>query len=290
MNPLDYRPPLAWADLLEFLGARAIPGVEHVTRDGQNPGGAYIRTVRVGDYRGDVRVSHDPVTQTLRVGISQSLAMAGEPLIARLRHLFDLDADPRVIAAHLQGDRLLEQSVSATPGLRLPGAFDGFEMAVRAILGQQVSVRGATTLAGRLAEVFGEPIVTSHEGLARLTPTADTLAAASPEMISRLGILPSRAATIVTLSQAIANGLIDLSPGAPPQQVLPKLKALKGIGEWTAQYIAMRALHWPDAFLAGDLGIHRALGGMNPKDAAARAEAWRPWRAYAAMHLWKQIK
>jgi AraC family transcriptional regulator of adaptative response / DNA-3-methyladenine glycosylase II len=207
------------------------------------------------------------------------------PLIARVRRLFDLDAEPEAITGVLARDKRLAPSIRARPGLRVPGAIDGFELAVRAVLGQQVSVRAATTLAGRLTAAFGEPAPPdSHDGsrLDRLPVTADRLAAVSPDDVAAVGMPLSRARTVVELARAAAGGTLDLRPGADPDATITRLIELPGIGPWTAQYIAMRALHWPDAFPATDLVIRRVLGN----DAARASERWRPWRAYAAMHLW----
>jgi AraC family transcriptional regulator of adaptative response / DNA-3-methyladenine glycosylase II len=199
--------------------------------------------------------------------------------------LFDLDAEPEAIARVFSRDPRLAPSVRARPGLRVPGAIDGFELAVRAVLGQQVSVRAATTLAGRLTAAFGEPAPPDpHDGgrLDRLPVTADRLAAVSPDDVAAVGMPLSRARTVVELARAAAGGTLDLRPGADPDATITRLIELPGIGPWTAQYIAMRALHWPDAFPATDLVIRRVLGN----DAARASERWRPWRAYAAMHLW----
>ncbi len=178
----------------------------------------------------------------------------------------------------------------AHPGLRVPGTLNGFEMAVRAILGQQISVQAATTLSGRFAAVFGDSIETPFPTLTRLTPTPERVAQAEPEELIALGIIRARAKTILALSQAVANGEIVLEPGGDVEQTMLALKTLPGIGEWTAQYIAMRALSYPDAFPHTDLGLYKALNEHNPKRVLEIAEQWRPWRAYAAMHLWKSLE
>jgi AraC family transcriptional regulator of adaptative response / DNA-3-methyladenine glycosylase II len=222
----------------------------------------------------------------LRAEISLSLAPALMALVARLRRLFDLDAQPDLIAAQLGADPDLAARVGVRPGLRVPGAFDGFETAARAVLGQQVSVGAATTLAGRLAAEFGEPIDTPHRELNRVWPVADRLARAPAEAIAGLGILPSRARTLRMLAAAAARGELTLSPIADVRPALQRLEQLPGIGPWTAQYVAMRALGWPDAFPESDLGIRKALGGVSIAEVRRRSERWQPWRAYAAMHLW----
>ena len=281
---LDYRPPLDWEALLAYLGARAVPGVEVVE------GGCYLRTVALGEHRGWVAVTPAlGAANALQVEASLSLAPALMPLLARLRTLFDLDAEPEAIATHLAADPRLAPRVRRRPGLRVPGALDGFELALRAVLGQQVSVRAATTLAGHVADAFGEPAETPHPALGRFPVSAARLAEAAPEQIAALGVTRARAACIVALARAVADGSLRLEPGADVEETLARLQALPGIGPWTAQYVALRALHWPDAFPDGDLGLRRALGGLTPAALRQVAEAWRPWRAYAALHLWQSL-
>jgi AraC family transcriptional regulator of adaptative response / DNA-3-methyladenine glycosylase II len=280
---LAYRPPLDWLALLQFLSARAIPGVECVTA------GVYHRTVAIGEHRGWLSVSPVAGRNLLTVELSTALAPVLPSLLARLRNLFDLDARPDVIASHLARDPLLARSIKSQPGLRVPGAFDSFELGLRAILGQQVSVRGASTLAGRFAEKFGEPISTPLPCLNRITPSAEALAAARSATIAALGLPTARAESVKQLASAIARGEIDLNPGLDPLGVIAELVELPGIGPWTAEYIAMRALRWPDAFPAGDLGLLKA-SGLKAKSLEAASQPWRPWRAYAAMHLWESLK
>jgi len=278
---LAYRPPFHWAALLDFLGRRALLGVEAVEGD------AYARTVRLGAATGWVRVRHAPARHALDVELARSLMPALPALLGRLRHLFDLAARPDVIAEHLGGDPLLAGRIAADPGLRVPGAFDGFELAVRAVLGQQVTVSAATAIAGRFAAHFGEPAAAPLAGLDRLSPTPERVAQAGVDEIASLGIIASRADCIRTLAGAVASGALRLEPGADPLAMAEQLLALPGIGPWTADYIAMRALRWPDAFPRGDVAIRKALGGVGPAEAEALAERWRPWRSYAAMHLWR---
>lgn len=267
---LDYRPPLDWPALLAFLAARAIPGIEQVT------GGEYHRAVRIGGAAGRIVVRRDEARQALLAELSPTLSPALLPITARLRALFDLDAQPAAIADHLGRDELLRDLVRRRPGLRVPGAFDGFELCVRAVLGQQVSVRAATTLSGRLVERFGEP-------------APGRLAAATEDEIASLGLPGARARTLVALARAVAGGAVRLDRHGDLDAALAALRAVPGIGDWTASYIAMRALRWPDAFPSGDLGLRKALGGVTARAAEARAEPWRPWRAYAAMHLWAHL-
>lgn len=277
---LAYRPPLAWAELLRFLGDRALAGVECVTGD------SYARTVALGKHRGWVRVGPDGGRNALAVELSASLTPVLPALLARLRHLFDLDARPDVIASHLAGDPRLGPLVRACPGLRVPGAFDGFELALRAVLGQQVSVRAATTLAGRVAAAFGEPVETPLACLNRLSPGPRRLASAATGELTALGVTARRAETIRALARAVAAGELRLEPGPAPEATVARLVRLPGVGEWTASYVAMRALRWPDAFPHGDLGLGKGLGGLSPSRLCRAAEGWRPWRAYAAMHVW----
>jgi AraC family transcriptional regulator of adaptative response / DNA-3-methyladenine glycosylase II len=268
---LGYRPPLEWEALLAFLAARAIPGVEEVA------GGSYRRTVKVGLAAGLVTVTHDADRRALLARVPVALARDLGSIIGRLRVLFDLDARPDAIAAGLGSDRLLGALVRSRPGLRVPGAFDPFETAVRAVLGQQVSVRAATTLAGRLAAALGP---------APLFPTAETLARTREETIAALGMPLARARTLVALARAIVDGQVVLDHHADAEATARALQALPGVGPWTASYIALRSLHWPDAFPAGDLGVRKALGNATEEQARRMAEAWRPWRGYAVMHLW----
>jgi AraC family transcriptional regulator of adaptative response / DNA-3-methyladenine glycosylase II len=186
----------------------------------------------------------------------------------------------------LRRDARIAGAVDQLPGLRVPGAFDGFELTTRAILGQRVSVRSATTLAGRLAARFGEPIETPFPGLDRLSPAAERLAEADVRELTALGIAAPRASAIGTIARAAAKRELDLQPGPDPDIAIAGLQRYPGLGDWTAQYIAMRALRWPDAFPAGDLVLMRAAGVDSPRRLRDAAEAWRPWRSYAAMYLW----
>ncbi|MGH9915766.1 MAG: AlkA N-terminal domain-containing protein, partial [Pyrinomonadaceae bacterium] len=282
---LAYRPPLDWDSLLSFLIGRATYGVENI--DGHR----YMRTVLHGKHCGWIAVEPSKNKPTIRVEVSVSLAPVLLPILARVKRLFDLAAEPQQIATHLG-------SLSTTnPGLRVPGAFDGFELAVRAILGQQVSVKAATTFANRFAIAFGDPIKTPSEKLTHLTPTAGRIACAEAEEIAAIGIVAARANAILALARAVVRKRVTLDPGAEVganvidvEETMARLKELPGIGEWTVQYIAMRALSWPDAFPHTDLGICKALGESSPKRVLQIAEAWRPWRSYAAMYLWKSLE
>lgn len=281
---LAYRPPLDWNAMLRFLSARAIPGVECVI------GETYHRTVGIGDHRGWLSVSPVADRNQLAVDLSTSLAPALPAILSGLRRLFDLDARPDVINGHLGLDPLLAPWVAEQPGLRVPGAFDSFELSVRAILGQQVSVRGASTLAGRFADRFGEVIETHVAGLSRIAPTAESLSTVRSATLAALGVPASRAESLQNLARAVVRREIDLECAVDPSEAIAVLINLPGIGPWTAQHIAMRAFRWPDAFPAGDLGLLKASHRTSAKSLEKIAERWRPWRAYAAMHLWGQLK
>jgi AraC family transcriptional regulator of adaptative response / DNA-3-methyladenine glycosylase II len=279
---LAYRPPYAWEAMLAFLEKRAIPGVERIA------GKTYSRTLRIErggrDLAGVIAVAPSPRRAALKVTVDASLAGALPSVLARVKHLFDLASHPEEVGAALGA------LAAAHPGLRLPGAADGFEVAVRAILGQQVTVKGAATLASRLVTELGEPIDTQREGLSHLFPNAARLARADPSAIARLGIVATRSRAIVSLAREVDAGRLCLDPTAPVEATLAALQGIAGIGHWTAQYIAMRALGWPDAFPHPDVAILKAMGEQSGPKALARAEAWRPWRSYAVLHLWKSLE
>jgi AraC family transcriptional regulator, regulatory protein of adaptative response / DNA-3-methyladenine glycosylase II len=277
---LAYRPPLPWEALIGFLAGRTTAGVELVE------GNAYLRTAAVGPHRGWMKVEPIAGRHALSVELALGLVPALAEILARLKNLFDLAARPDMIAGHLRRDARIATTVDRLPGLRVPGAFDGFELATRAILGQRVSVRSATTLAGRLANRFGEPIETPFPGLDRLSPSAERLAEVDDRELSTLGIALPRATAIRTIARATARRELDLQPGPDPDVAVAELQQYPGLGDWTAQYIAMRALRWPDAFPSGDLGLLRAAGVTSPRQLRDAAEPWRPWRSYAAMYLW----
>jgi AraC family transcriptional regulator of adaptative response / DNA-3-methyladenine glycosylase II len=278
---LAYRPPYDWERLLEFLDARRIKDVELISD------GSYLRTVRLGKHTGWIKVAHAPARHALLVEFSHSLMPVLPALLGRLRNLFDLAARPDVIAAHLAKDPLLKEGLGKNPGLRVPGAFDSFEMTVRAILGQQITVKAATTLAGRFAQAFGDKIETPFPELTRLTPLPAFVAKADVADIAGLGIVSARARTILALAQAFHAGSLRLDVGSTPEAVIAQLVTFPGIGPWTAHYLAMRGLRWPDAFPKEDLVVRNNLGGVSAKQAEAISQAWRPWRSYAVMHLWR---
>ncbi len=275
---LSFRPPYDWRSLIEFLRARSINAVEDVEAS------SYRRIVRIAQngrpHAGWVEIAPHPRKPVLRAAVSASLVKVLPALLSRVKHLMDLSCNPAEVA------EVLGPLAAARPGLRVPGAFDGFEVAVRAVLGQQVSVAAARTLAGRFAAAFGSPVDSPFAALSTSFPGPERIAKLTAGDISGLGVLPSRARTIIELAKALARGEIRLSPGVDVTTTLDNLRSIPGIGDWTAQYIAMRALAWPDAFPHTDLGVMKALGESSPRRVMAAAERWRPWRAYAVMHLW----
>jgi AraC family transcriptional regulator, regulatory protein of adaptative response / DNA-3-methyladenine glycosylase II len=278
---LGYRPPYAFDAVLAFLQFRAIGGVE--TRAGATFRRALAITHRGTRHAGWISVGQAKRREALEVQLSPSLLQVVPQVLARVRHVFDLACDPHEVAA------VLGPLAAREPGMRVPGVFEGFEAGVRAIAGQQVSVRAMTTLLGRIADGFGEPLADAPDGVRRTFPDAQVLAEVAPASIAALGMPQARARSIVALARAVADGLV-LAPGVDVPATVERLQALPGIGPWTAQYIAMRALAWPDAFLATDLGVRRALGQTSTPRIVALAERWRPWRAYAVIHLWTSMK
>ncbi len=280
---LDYRAPYDFDQVLGFLAARAIPGVERVEA------GTYKRVVYLGGVVGTIEVRRDARRDALVLCIAASLAPVVMPLVARVRRLFDLDARPDVINDVLGRDAVLAHHVARRPGLRVPGAIDGFEAAIRALLGQQVSVAAATTLAGRFAVAFGAPYSSEGgDGLTHRFPTAREVVRAGVDRIAKIGLPGARAAAVHAMASAVDAKQLELD-GRDLDRFVAAAIALPGIGPWTAHYLGMRALHLPDAFPAADLGIRKALAGASPRDAEARAEAWRPFRSYAVMHLWTSL-
>lgn len=278
---LSYRAPFDWEGILRFLAARATRGVEAVYD------AAYLRTVELGGRTGWIRVHDKPEKHALLVELARPLTPALPALLGRLRNLFDLSARPDVIAERLARDELLGGAVARNPGLRVPGAFDGFELAVRAILGQQITVKGASTLAGRFAAAFGDAIEAPFPALTHLSPRAERVAKANVDEIAALGIVGARARSIIELAREVASGRSKLEAGADARTTIDQLVAIPGIGQWTAHYIAMRALRWPDAFPKEDVVLRKRLGGVTPTRAEELSRPWRPWRSYATLHLWQ---
>jgi AraC family transcriptional regulator of adaptative response / DNA-3-methyladenine glycosylase II len=280
---LPFAAPYDWPAIHEFLAARAIPGVERVDEHG------YRRTFALDGATGTLEVRPLDGESALLAIIHTSHVKPLGAIVARLRRLFDLDADIHAIDEHLARDPELARRVRARPGLRVPGAWDPFELAVRAVLGQQVSVRAATTFSGRIVSAIGRPLPAARRAPDRLFPTPAAMARAD---LTGVGLTGAREATLKALAAAVAADPQLLRSDDTLDETVAKLCALPGIGPWTAQYVAMRALREPDAFPAADLGLLRAMetsaGRPTAAALATRAEAWRPWRAYAALRLWTQ--
>jgi len=278
---LRYHPPYDWQAMIAFLRRRAIAGIEHVTDR------RYARSVQLDGLTGSVTV--EPAHgHALRATVRFPKLSALPAIIARLRRVFDLGADPLAIAAHLAKDPALAPLVKARPGLRVPGAWDGFELAIRAVLGQQITVAAAAGLAGRMVAAYGERLSLTGDHLTHVFPRPETIAAAD---LAALGMPKSRAASLSAVAAAAVadRRLFDANCGL--DDAVKRLRAIRGVGEWTAQYIALRQLREPDAFPAADLGLLRAIAGREGRrhsssELLSRADAWRPWRAYAAQHLW----
>ncbi|HZP24245.1 MAG TPA: AlkA N-terminal domain-containing protein [Terriglobales bacterium] len=275
---LRFRPPYQWESMLAFLAPRATPGVEAVEHE------SYRRSIALNGLQGYFEVSLAAEPDTLNVRIQFADPRSLFLIVERIRRMFDVNADWEPIAARLHTDPALRGVLGARPGLRLPGCWDGFELATRAILGQQVTVKGATSLAGRLVRAFGKPLPAPN-GLTHLFPQPEVLADAK---LTGIGLPAARAEAIRGLARTICEGQIDFEVVTDSQVFLSRLAELPGIGQWTTQYVAMRALGEPDAFPTGDIGLLRALGLSSPRALEARAEKWRPWRAYAALYLWNR--
>jgi AraC family transcriptional regulator of adaptative response / DNA-3-methyladenine glycosylase II len=284
MVKLGYRAPYDWGAMLSFLRARAIPGVEAVTPD------RYSRTIAIGDQHG-VLVVEAAAKNCLKATVRFPNLKNLPAIIARVRRVFDLAADPVAIGVHLSQDPVLEPLVAARPGLRVPGAWDGFELAVRAILGQQITAPAATALAGKSVATYGKQITDAaalDRGLTRVFPTPRQLAGAD---LTAIGLPKTRRIALSALAAAVVADPLIFGPRRSLEEAVDQLRSLTGIGEWTAQYIAMRELREPDAFPSADMGLMRAMSDRigprpSPAELLAHAERWRPWRAYAALHLW----
>ena len=274
---LRFRPPFAWGALLEFLAPRPTPGVESVSS------GHYRRTIAIENHIGwiDASLSHDAHSVSLRIHFAEPRWLFF--IVERVRQMFDLAADPQVIGSHLRLQPHLRDRVETCPGLRVPGCWDPFELAIRAVLGQQVTVKGATTLAGRLVRTFGRPTLNSH-GLTHLFPPPEVLADSDLRII---GLPAARANCLRTLARAVRDKELVFTGIADTDEFKTRFCKLPGIGSWTANYVAMRALGEPDAFPTSDLGLLHATGARTPRALDQISENWRPWRAYAAMYLWQ---
>jgi AraC family transcriptional regulator of adaptative response / DNA-3-methyladenine glycosylase II len=278
---LRYHPPYDWPAMVAFLSRRAIPGIETVSAE------RYARSIALDGVQGIITV--EPADgPALRATVRFPKLAALPAIIARLRRVFDLQADPVAIAAHLAQDPALAPLVKARPGLRVPGAWSGFELAIRTVLGQQITVTAATRLAGRLVAAHGQRLAEPDGELTHVFPEPEVLAASD---LSSLGMPRSRAATLSAMAQAAIADPHLFDATSDLEDAVRRLRAIRGVGEWTAQYIALRQMREPDAFPAADIGLLRALtrhdaSGQSSSELLDRAEAWRPWRAYAAQHLW----
>lgn len=282
---LRYRPPYDWSSILGFLRARAIPGIEVVEEE------RYLRTVDVDGATGSIEVTHLKDRQSLGVKIRFPDVRSFPAIVSRVRRLFDLGADIETIDSHLSGDPTLAPLVAKRPGLRAAGGWDGFEIAIRAVLGQQITVAAARRLAGQLVALHGRAVPKSfriHPDLSRVFPTAKRVASASS---IGLGMPVARSTTLRAVAEAALADTNLFRPFGSIEDTVTRLRSIRGIGEWTAQYIALRAIREMDAFPATDIGILRGVASidgekMTPENLLTRAESWRPWRAYAAQHLW----
>ena len=284
---LPYRRPFNWTAFLDFFAARATPGVEAVNGD------TYSRTIISNDDHGVVEIRPDKRDGYLSLTLHCVNTNALFETVQNAREVFDLDAPISEIRTALGKDKALKPMLRKYPGVRVPGAWDGFEVTIRAILGQQISVKAATTIAGRIAEKYGErlelPGSNIEGGLSHLFPTPERLMRAR---LQNIGLVRSRAETIRRVSAAVVNGDLQFDVAQDPEQFCEALKSIKGVGDWTAQYVAMRALKNPDAFPGSDLGLIKAIAypdRVTPKELTIMAEEWRPWRAYAAMLLWSSL-
>lgn len=287
---LGYRPPYAWDELIDFLSGRAIPGVEMV-KDG-----VYSRTVFMKNgndsYSGWISVENKPRFNSLSVTMCSSLLPVLPHVLARVRRLFDLNCDPIEIDHKLSV--LNERSPGlCVPGLRLPGCFDPFEMSVRAILGQQITVKAARTLAMRMTHTFGSSVDTPFEELQYTFPSSEDVYQMTlpiEDQLGPLGVTGIRARCIFSLAEAIETGTLHFTPEADPQEELEKLLKLPGFGPWTVKYIGMRAFSLPDSFPHTDYGVKKALAGLSEKEILQLSQDWRPWRSYATLNLWNSLK
>jgi AraC family transcriptional regulator of adaptative response / DNA-3-methyladenine glycosylase II len=279
---LAYRTPMDADGVVAYLARRAIPGIEEIVD------GAYRRSVRLPGGAGILELA--PGEGRIRARYRLDHAEDQAAAVERSRVLFDLDADPQAVFDALQGDPLIGPLIRANPGRRVPGHVDPDEIAFRAVLGQQVSLAGAATLAGRLVADYGEPLRSTLGTVTRLFPRARAFAEADPE---RLPMPASRRRALIGLAQALDQGRVVLGPTVDPAESRRQLLEVPGIGPWTADYVALRALRDPDAFLPSDLGLRRALERLglegSPANAIKLAESWRPYRAYALMHLWATL-
>lgn len=288
---LPYRKPFSWPAMLEFFAGRATPGVENVEGD------TYRRTISIGGKHGVISIRPQEGSPYLTLTLSSVDTGALFEIVQRCREIFDLDAPIGEIATTLKRDESLKALIKKSPGIRVPGAWDGFELTIRAILGQQISVKAATTLAGRIADQYGDkldlPCETVGPDLHRIFPGPERMMRAR---LNSIGLVKSRAETIRRVANAVVRGDLNFDVAQEPEEFCASLTSIKGVGDWTAEYIAMRVLKNPDAFPSTDLGLLKGLNAIEGRDGQAtsaelirRAEAWRPWRAYAALLIWSSL-
>ncbi|MBC8587771.1 DNA-3-methyladenine glycosylase 2 family protein [Paratissierella segnis] len=287
---LGYRPPYHWEEMLHFLSERAITGIEIVKNN------EYMRTVHLENTEGNsifgcVKISHNPKKNALDAVVSETLLPVLPQTLARIRHLFDLYCNPDAVYEILQEMNNIHPGLCVL-GTRVPGSFNAFEMAVRAVLGQQISIKAASTLAARIVKNYGIPILTGIDGLTHVFPTPKNILDMGSDISDNFGVLgvtSARSDTIYELARALTQKEIDFDLPSQPEEEIKKLMKIRGIGSWTAQYIAMRSMEWPDAFLETDAGIKKALPGYTSKELLKISEAWRPWRSYATVNLWNTL-
>lgn len=287
---LGYRPPYPWEEVLNFLAKRAITGIEVIKN------GEYMRTVHLESLErkhvyGWLRVGHNSKKNVLSVTLSETLLPVLPQVLVRIRHLFDLYCDPNAVYETLKVMNDIRPGLCVM-GTRVPGCFNTFEMAVRAVLGQQITVKAASTLATRIVETYGRTIQTEIEGLTHIFPLPQDILALEGAIENHFGVLgvtSTRSNAIYELARTLVQGEIDFDLPNRPEEEMKKLMAIQGIGRWTAQYISMRAMEWPDAFLETDAGVKKALHPYTSKELLKIAEAWRPWRSYATANLWKRL-
>lgn len=279
---LSVRPPFDWNAILSFLRLRVIPGIEQVQDLW------YRRTVHVGNCHGWIAIGPGRSSHTVRLMVSTQLGPVLAKVLASVKAMLDARADPAAVSDRFSTDPLLAPLVKRWPGHRVPGTFNGFECALRAIVGQQITVRSAITLLGRLVVRYGKPITSPFEALTHSFPSPDAIVSVNTSQLQQIGLTTSRAETVRSLAKAVADGHLILEAGADPDRVRDALLDLPGIGEWTAEYILMRGIGWPDAFPVNDVGLRKA-SGLTPRLLRDRAEQWRPWRSYATVLLWQSL-
>lgn len=288
---LNYRPPYRWQELLAFLASRQIYGVEHITDH------SFARSLALvnrdgSTVHGEIKVTHNEAKHQLALAVSAGLHPVIATVIDQAKQVFDTQAQPQLIAENLMAGKIPGNFSDKGLGLRVPGSFAGFELAVRAVLGQQITVKAAATLSRRFCDRFCQPYQGIQPELTRLPVSAHVIAHAHVDDIASLGIIARRAEAIIAIAQQVCSGQLVLAPGADAEAVINQLQAIKGIGPWTANYVALRALAWPDAFPKEDIVLRKALAGADAitrtaKQAEALSQPWRPWRSYACLYLWK---